>query len=222
MPKLAWRLLRAARLRELRPGTLQPAIDRAPELEERARCLAEQRRDDRGAVEELVALAQGDRRSLGLALLLASDRDSHHAERVANLTHRLLAAALKDSEVENTVPQDAERIAAIDAFDTLPVADRWARLKSLNPELAELEVDARNGRFGDIRKIRASRVGRVRPTECPDMDQRMRLHLRLDELTGPDSPAGNDELARSRSALSTAASYLEQLSDEYWERIPQA
>jgi hypothetical protein len=200
-------------LRRLRRAVPNP--NSAEAVEETARRRADEGREDRAAVDELLRVAEGSRGALELALLGLRDHELHRIDRVTNRASRLVEAALADSEVPPVSHEDARSLAEVDAFEAEAPHERWQRLVGLHPELADFETQARHGAFGDVRRIRASRLGRIRPHECADMDQRMRMHLKVGEIIGPDS-AAEDAVSRSPRALSSATDYLEDLSDHYW------
>jgi hypothetical protein len=207
----------------------KPVLDRAKQL-------AGDGREDVGAVAELRTLARGKARTLRRAERASRFCGYHRERRRANLAYRLLRAAVADAPVAAVPPVDSERIEAVEAFWTLPWAERWTRLTALEPRLSDLEAEVEAGRFGEIRKLPA-RVLALRERqraasqagiaevyvsssdhEPPPTEQEMRelrehgrrqrdLEMRLTALVGPDS-AGKDSLLGSQSAFDLARGYL--------------
>lgn len=79
-------------------------------LLQRAQDLALNGREDAGAVEELVRMASGNRRSLQLGALGARQWGQHRDYSSSNRAHRLLEAALSGGPVAAVSPSERARV----------------------------------------------------------------------------------------------------------------
>src|ERR1700733_5498978 len=80
--------------------------DRAAEVADRAFDLADDGREDDGAVAALVALAGGSKQTLENAERFSRQGARHREDQNFNRAHRLLAAAVNGKPVEPPSPQD--------------------------------------------------------------------------------------------------------------------
>jgi hypothetical protein len=192
----------------------------------RAKQLAGEHREDVNAVEELRALAGNRRRTLRQAEKASRFLGYHHERSHANVTNRLLRAALNQQPVSPCTQRDDERIKAVAAFTSLPRAEQWARLASLQPALHKLEADVRSGHFGSVERkkdvrpdatvrresVAASPVALVRSKdENRRLYENARTHTRvmrrLKLLVGPY--CGHDDLIlSSQEAVDLARIHL--------------
>lgn len=178
----------------------------------RARLLADDEREDEEAVRDLVVLAGADVDALQAAAVLASFHRPHHDAPAMNVARWLLEAAASRAE-----PQ-TEAAEPLGIFDVLPLDEKWARLSARNPELSELEADARAGRFGDgTRMHRSEHMATEDSAPAAEAEKRVRLYARLTQILGPASSA-HDDISGSRTALRAASEYLAERSNEYWSR----
>jgi hypothetical protein len=127
---------------------------------ERAKQVAGEGREDERAVAALQALASGRRRALRQAEKASRSMGYHRELRAANLTNRLLKAAVaREQTPKAPTASDEERIASIETFKELAKDEQWAFLVQAQPALDELEADVRTGRFGELRRLRVSYGG---------------------------------------------------------------
>lgn len=162
--------------------------DRSAELLLQAQLLAMEGRDDSDAVGELVKLANGDSHALGIAALGARQGGEYHESYVADLTHRLLQAALGGGPVAALDGDERARLLALDSFADLPPSSQWSELLKRQPHLSDLaEVKVKPG---DVRHT-----------------VRQRLRSRLIRFVGPESGV-DDPILRSQVALDAAVAYL--------------
>lgn len=144
---------------------------------DRAKQLANDERQDIQAVEELISLANHKQRTLRQAEKASRFLGYHREAWHANLTNRLLKAALAGHPVPDVAPDDRERIDTVEAFNRLPRAEQWDNLTRSQPRLLDLNGEINDGRFGEIRAIhgRSDRgaVGRVANTDSQSLPTRM-------------------------------------------------
>lgn len=108
----------------------------------RALGLAEEGREDQGAVADLQAMASSAHDALDHArtsLLQAGPRE----QRVVDRAIRLLDAALSSRPVEPAPPQLEERLRALEQWQRQTPEQRFRQLAALDPRLAELADQAR-------------------------------------------------------------------------------
>lgn len=118
---------------------------------DRAKQLAGEGREDQRAVAELRSSARNRRRTLSQAERASRFMGYHHELSRANLTNRLLKAALAREAVPfPPAARDKARIEAVENFNRLALDRQWALLTQAQPALFKLEGDVRAGRFGDI------------------------------------------------------------------------
>ncbi|HEX4435564.1 MAG TPA: hypothetical protein VH061_02095 [Solirubrobacteraceae bacterium] len=176
---------------------------------DRAKQLADEGREDVQAIFELRALAGNRRRNLRQAERASRFMGLHRELARANLTNRLLRAALRgDTVPAATTERDRKRIEAVEGFNAEGRVEQWAHLTRLQPGLLELAADVRAGRFGEI----TTRDG---PPFTSEETQQLlnrasgleELRSRLATLVGP-SCAHEDLLLGSQRALAVANAHL--------------
>jgi hypothetical protein len=207
---------------------------------ERAKQLAGEGREDARAISELRTLTRDRRRTLRQAEKASRCMGYHRELRSANLTNRLLRAALiRDPIPKPPTTRDDEHIAAIEAFNKLARSAQWMFLVGAQPALGRLETDVRSGRFGEIamdpddtprrgtrtqeivdgeRKVKMT-LSSFDPPRTPAQTQRlnqlaharMQLTRELQSLIGPRSEQ-HDPVLASQQALDTAERYLRRTS----------
>lgn len=161
---------------------------------DRAKQLARECRSDEQAVAELRTVAAERRRTLRQAERASRFNGYHHELAEANLANRLLKAALTREPVPPPSKEDAERIAAVEALNKMSRSEQWAHLARLQPGLAELDADARAGRFGDLRSRDDDLVrGRSRTVETDEGELR-----RVVTLSSSDPPPTDEQTERIR------------------------
>jgi hypothetical protein len=162
---------------------------------DRAKQLANDKRQDIQAVEELISLANHKQRTLRQAEKASRYLGYHREIWQANLTNRLLKAALARHSVSDVASGDRERIDNVEAFNRLPRSEQWDHLTRLQPRLLDLDREVNDGRFGEIRAIHGrsdqDTVGRMAntgsqslATQMPDSEIRQirkaaQMHNRL-------------------------------------------
>jgi hypothetical protein len=156
---------------------------------DRAKQLAKEGRGDAQAVSELRAVAGGRRRSLRQAEQASRFNGYHHELAQANLTNRLLKAALAREAVPLPSQEDAERIAALEALSTMSQSDQWAHLTRLQPALVEVDRDVRAGRFGDLGS-RDDELVRGPTHEIPVGERRRAVNLSSSDPRPTDEQMG--------------------------------
>ncbi|MFI4977392.1 MAG: hypothetical protein ACHQC8_01750 [Solirubrobacterales bacterium] len=118
---------------------------------DRAEQLAGEGREDERAVADLRATARNRRRTLRRAERASRFMGYHRELHRANLTNRLLKAAVaREALPSNPTAGDRERIEAVENFNRLDRDQQWAQLTQLRPALLAVETDVRSGRFRDI------------------------------------------------------------------------
>jgi hypothetical protein len=202
---------------------------------DRANQLAGEGRDER-AVADVRASARNRRRTLRQAERASRFMGYHRELSRANLTNRLLKAAVAREALPSTpTAGDRERIEAVENFNRLDREQQWAQLTQLQPALLAVETDVRSGRFGDITThddaflkdrttIQETADGERRqvvtfssadPPLTEEETQKLRqqgdgrdeLTARLEPLVGPS--CGDDSpLLGSQRALDIANAYL--------------
>ena len=214
-----WRLLSLVRLgRAMRdldkrqdlddPNPVLVALDPlSSEILNYARVLADDHREDERAVSDLIDLANGDERALRKAGLGARQNGEHMESSLTNLTHRLLEAAIRKMPVVQLGKAERTRLKMLDDFAAVSPAAQWGTLVERRPELKNLEVSARAGRFGRPLKQTNSSQQESRHAALERIRGREDLEVRLGSLVGPQSTA-DDPLMCSRLALDTARRYL--------------
>jgi hypothetical protein len=209
---------------------------RSKSVLERAKQLAGDGREDAPAITELRALARSRRRTLRQAERASRFMGYHHELRQANLTNRLLKAAVARAHTPTALTaSEEERIGAIETFKDLSRIEQWAFLVDAEPALHKLETDVRSGRFGKVTRppdglmrrgtrtheiVDGKRVVKVTlsssdPPPTPQESRLLRelahahrqLTNELQSLIGPRSTQLDPVLA-SQQALDTAERYL--------------
>lgn len=203
---------------------------------ERAKQLADNGREDAPAIGELRVLARSRRRTLRQAERASRFNGYHQELRQANLTNRLLKAAVAGAQTPTGLTAgEAERIGAIETFRELSRPAQWTFLVNAEPSLQRLEADVRKGRFGKVTRPPDGRLRRgtrthetvdgVRmvkvtlscsdPLPTPDESRlikqlahaQMQLTSELEALVGPRS-GQRDPVLASQQALETAERHL--------------
>jgi hypothetical protein len=162
--------------------------DKSAELLMCAQAMGADNCDNASAVKELIRLADNDRQALRLAALGARQGGEHRESYRANLTHRLLQAAIANSLVEPLPGKERARLVAVDDFADLPLSQQWQELIRREPRLARL---AGNGRRAGL----------------DESQVRTYLRRQLATLVGPKS-ASPDVILGSRAAAHAAVMYL--------------
>jgi hypothetical protein len=191
---------------------LVPLDPRSSEILNLARALAGDRREDDRAVKELTDLAASDEKSLRRAGLGARQGGEHLESSWANLTHRLLEAAINKTPVSRLSEAEMARLKVLDDFAALSPADRWRALTEHESGLSGLETDARAGRFGRTMKPDDRSPQEKRQAAISRMRGREDLETLLSPLVGPQS-ATDDPLMSSKLALNTTRRYLLDIHD---------
>jgi hypothetical protein len=183
--------------------------ERSSAILERAQDLAADGREDQGAVAELKALAGRHQRALRLAALRARQWGQHRESSMHNLAHRLLQSAVSGNPVETVRAPERERLTVLDDFAELDRDEAWQTLTTREPQLRELETDARTGRFGRLAGVidNAMATEEKRQIARERLNGMMELDERLKRLVGPESRRG-DILLESHLALETVHSHL--------------
>jgi hypothetical protein len=157
---------------------------------ERARQLAGEGREDAPAVTELRALARSRRKTLRQAERASRFLGYHQERRQANLTNRLLKAAVARAHTPTALTAgEEEHIAAIEAFKALSRTAQWAFLVEAEPALHNLETDVRGGRFGEVTRPPDGLLRRgTRTHETVDGERMVKV-----TLSSPDPPYTPEE-----------------------------
>jgi hypothetical protein len=200
---------------------------------DRAEELARAGREDAQAVAELRSLSVGRKTTLRQAERASRIGGYHHELAQANLTNRLLKAALARQTTPTTPSaRDKERIEMLDGFTRLSRDEQWARLTRDQPALPKLQSEVDAGRFGDITNHDLLRVrththdtgadehtgelfSSPRPSSTDDEIRRfseqnrgqIELRKELETLVGPSSKQ-NDLVISSQIALEAATAHL--------------
>jgi len=228
-----WAIRRAKRGEDQdRPQIVGTSAASAAVLD-RAKQFASDDREDMQAVAELRALASDGQRTLRQAERASRYLGYHHEFFEANLTNRLLNAALARKPVQAVVTRDAERIEIAEMFTRLSRSEQWSRLTQIEPALLDLEREVRDGHFGEMpignhgrdqsqirnaTSVNPQSVEIVRPAICrPSDDDVRRLRERarvqtllmrsLKRLVGPNC-GQKDLLLTSQAAFDAARAYL--------------
>ncbi|MGH2834208.1 MAG: hypothetical protein ACRDK2_15665 [Solirubrobacteraceae bacterium] len=209
--RLGWALHKAERGQDLEAEhpSLVMFDEHSSALIELARELAADAREDRAAVSELADRAKGHKRALRVAALGTRQHGSHMESSLENLAHRLLQAAIADTEVEPLSRDEEERLEQIDAFAGLPRGESWRVLTEREPRLAELEVDAHAGRFGG-REVMALPEEERQQAAGEELQGMRRLDERLKPLVGPKADT-SDVILATHTALEVARAHLPRL-----------
>jgi hypothetical protein len=183
--------------------------ERSSAILKRARDLAADGREDQDAVAELKALAGRHRRALRLAALGARQWGRHRESSLRNLAHRLLQSAVTGDPVEAVGAGEREQLAVLDHFAELDRDDAWQTLVAREPQLRELEADARVGRFGRLSRGIEDVIATEEKREIAREGLRGMIELdkRLTPLVGPKSGQG-DVLLESHIALECARHHI--------------
>jgi hypothetical protein len=174
--------------------------------------LAEDHREDGHAVAELVGTANGDEEALRRAALGARQGGEYLESSWANLTHRLLEAAVSKTPLDRLSDTEIRRLEALDAFAAASSIVKWRTLSEHEPGLSELESHARAGRFGRTIKQDDRSQSAKRRVAVDRMRGRKDLESLLGPLVGPEITT-DDPVMSSRLALSAARRYLLEIGD---------
>jgi hypothetical protein len=189
--------------------------DLSAQLLAHARLLSAEDREDDEAVSELVRLADGNRHALQVAALGARQKGEHHESSWADRSHRLLQAAIAEGTVAPVPESKRTRLALLDEFAELPVADQWRWLTELEPRLADLtgslpvEQLARHLTSTEVLDLPPEQRGPIRTAR---QVSRERLKSELTPLVGPQSSTDHPVL-RSQIAFRAALEYLMDIDD---------
>jgi hypothetical protein len=204
-------------------------------LVEKAQALASEGRDDPSAVDELVATGEGDGTTLRSAAVWFQESAWNLESRQADLAYRLLTAAIRGDAVRPPSTEAEQRFSQLDGLLSSSRAKAWERLCELEPQLAKVAEDARNGRLGlavglpststqgdrggagdgDVGADAAGGATAGGSAAGGDAGAtwfaaEARLRDRLQPLVGPGSRS-DDWLARTAVAYRIAADYVRQL-----------
>lgn len=212
-------ILRAQRQQDLDADS-PPAViltDLSAYVLTQARMLVANGREDDDAVRELIKFVDGDVGALRIAALGARQGGEHHESSGANLTHRLLQAAIVDASVVPLTDKEYARLTLLDDFAELPVVDQWRRLTELLPCLSDLCRKLGGGQLA--RHLKSSEVAELPLVEREQiMDARRAVRERLKKelmpLIGPRSLTDNTIL-RSQIAFDAALIYLIEVGDDF-------
>jgi hypothetical protein len=204
---------RAAKLADPEDAGIVALSGLAGKVADRALKLAKAAREDTRAVAELVALAGDSKKTLGNAERFIRQGARHCEDARFNRAHRLLVAAVSGSAVQPPSAETKRIFKVVKAFRALTPAQKWERLVSIEPRLAELESETRRGTFttpvpggtdrGDAVLSMVRREQVLRRSELGD---------RLRELVGPIAPA-TDLLIKSREAFAFALAHLADVDE---------
>jgi hypothetical protein len=215
--RLGFILRRAHKRRDLdqEAPALVALTPTASKILAKAHMLADDEREDQEAIFELRTLAQGDPRVLREAALGARQRGQHQESSWADLTHRLIQAAINNTPIIRLNNEDRTHLQRLDDFASMSLDAKWDILANFAPRLLGLADDARAGQFG-------SGIQREEPqTLSTDQQQKAtitqmigRKHLddSLVSVIGPHSCTENP-LTESRLALNAARRYLLGIMD---------
>ncbi len=214
-----WRIARVGRVlhRATRDQDLDEATPRLVALKPSAtkvlalaRALADDQREGKAAVQELVRSAGGNRETLRYAALGTRQNGEHLESLWANTTYRLLIAARDGTTISPLSAGEFARLARLDGFASLDIEERWNVLLCHAPELGELQSAARAGEFGFSISPRESDKtrGDAQQMALPgSVNGRRQLMARLTNIVGPDCPV-DDALLRSKIALATVRYWI--------------
>ncbi len=202
----------------------------------RAGELGREGREDREAVGEVRAAANGDARTLMRAAQASRYGGLHHELRDQNSVFRLLDAARNSTPVAPMSDDDRVRIEAVDALANLSPEARWAVLCEHEPRLVELARQVRSGQFGTLLTPGADRSVDMGSVVLPDgrtgrrqrrdydslsAEETQDLHdssrnyaavrRRLLRLLGPEANRTDDVMLGTQSAQRFALQYLRNL-----------
>jgi hypothetical protein len=186
---------------------LNPA---SSEILTKAHMLADNEREDEEAISELRTLSHGDTRALREAALGARQRGQHHESSWADLTHRLIQAAINKTPILQLNSDDRNRLKGFDDFACMPLDAKWEALTNLEPRLLELVDEARAGQFGSSThqdELQTLSADQQQKATVAQMIGRKRLNDRLVSVIGPQS-CTEHPLTQSRLAFSAARRYL--------------
>lgn len=201
------RLNRDAKLHDPEDAGIVAVSDEALKAANRAIKLAKAAREDSRAVADLVALAGDSKPTLENAERYIRQGARHCEDPKFNRAHRLLVAATTGRPVQPPSTETKRTFKIVKEFRRLTPAQKWERLVSIEPRLAELETETRRGTFTtDIPTKAASSPG-LRMIRHEQALARSELGDRLRELVGPIAPA-TDLLISSREALKFALGHL--------------
>jgi len=211
--RLGWAIRKAQRTQDLDAEIPETVLfdDRSTALLERARDLASDERKDREAVRDLQAMARGHRRELQVAALGTRQWNAYRESSLEDLAHRLLQAAISDTQVEPISDDDRKRLEAIDAFAELPNDEQWRLLVEREPRLAEVEADALAGQFR-ARDILALPQEERKAAAGENLRGMKRLADRLEPLVGLSATSA-DVILTTYVAGQVASEHLMRLSE---------
>jgi hypothetical protein len=162
-------------------------------------------RQDQAAVDELRTAAQGELEALIAAERIARVGGKHRESLIGNRLHGLIVAAIDDQPIKPLDPEDALLFDSIAAFNALAPPDRWTKLTTDEPRLADLERELHAGQLlGDDSLHQhpgAAAAGGLRGQRW------FLLAERIGALLGPNSRQPNTFL-RSRTARDAAMHHL--------------
>jgi hypothetical protein len=192
------------------PGSVSVSPE-ALKVAERAFKLGRSKREDRRAVAELVALAQGNTKTLENAERFSRQGARHCEDEPFNRANRLLVAALNGEPVVPASPESKQLFKTVRQFLALSPVEAWELLVSREPRLEELASETSRGTFSQplVAVTRNSSPGLQRIAREQSLAQ-SELGDRLRELVGPIA-AATDPLLTSRAAFAAALSHLAEV-----------
>ena len=211
--RLGWAIRKAQRTQDLDAEIPATVLfdDRSTALLERARDLASDERDDREAVRDLQAMAKGHRRELQVAALGTRQWNAYRESSLENLAHRLLQAAISDTQVEPISDDDRDRLETIDTFAELPHDEQWRLLVEREPRLEEVDAEALAGQFR-ARDILALPQEERKAAAGENLRGMKRLADRLEPLVGLSATSA-DVILTTYVAGQVASEHLMRLSE---------
>jgi hypothetical protein len=161
------------------------------------------------AVAELLRIAGRHRDALRDAENNARHGGRYRDFEIENRAQRLLEAAISGDPVRQPTEEDQRRFTVIEAFESLPEAERWRRLLAAVPHLEQLGHEATEGAFVFPAELAdRSAPQAVRTAAADHYQARMQnLNQRLDSLLGPRSES-TDPLLGSAYARAFVRDYL--------------
>jgi hypothetical protein len=184
----------------------------ASEILAKAHMLAEDEREDLEAISELRALSRSDPRPLREAALGARQRGQHQESSWADLTHRLIQAAINNTPIIRLNDEDRNRLKSFDDFANMPMDAKWDTLTNLEPRLLELADDARAGKLGSRTQQEELQTPSADQQQQAKMIGRRHLNDCLVSVIGPQART-KDPLTQSRLAFNAARRYLLSITE---------
>lgn len=191
--------------------------ERCAILAERAELLANQGREDEGALAELRTLAGKHLRDARAAALWFAEGCWNRESRQADRAYRLLMAVANENAVVAASSDALELFDRVDSLLALSHPEAFGALVKLEPRLAAVAQEAESGELGyrvdapdfENAHTRSERDLVVQQARRYERSQSL-LDRRLDALVGPRAELA-DELLRTQVARNVAEAYLDDL-----------